>query len=303
MHRILPAPVLGFLLLASITLSTFAFGVPVFALAVVKFAVPHKGWRHWWTLRLVVVAEAWIRLNNLLLAVSIPTRFEFRGLDDARLRRDGRYLVSSNHQTWADVLVLQRLFLDRIPFLRFFIKRELVWLPVLGFAWWALDMPFMKRYSAAKLKKRPDLRGKDLETTRRACERFRAGPISIMNFVEGTRFSQDKRERHGSPYRHLLKPKAGGIAAVLDAFSGDLDTLVDTTIAYSRPNADFWDFLCGRIASLVAEVEVVEIPADLRRGNYADDEVYRDALQSWVRLRWERKDERLASLQREILEP
>lgn len=301
MHRILPAPVLGFLLLASITISTFLFGVPVFAVAVVKFAIPQKAWRHWWTLRLVVVAETWIRLNNLMISLALPTRFEFRGLDDPRLKPDGRYLVSSNHQTWADVLVLQRILIDHIPFLRFFIKQELIWLPVLGFAWWALDMPFMKRYSAAKLKKRPELRGKDLETTRRACDHFRKGPISIMNFVEGTRFSPEKRDRHGSPHRHLLKPKAGGIAAVLDAFSGDLDTLVDVTVVYGKAGADFWDFLCGRIPRVIAEVDVVEIPVDLRRGNYADDEAYREKVQTWVRLLWERKDERVEALQREAV--
>jgi len=296
MYRFLPAPVLGFLLLSAITIHTIAYGVPIFVLAIIKFAVPHKGWRHWWTNGLVVTAETWIRGNNLMISLALPTRFEFRGLDDPRLKRDGRYLVSSNHQTWADVLVLQRILIRDIPFLRFFIKSELIYLPVLGFAWWALDMPFMKRYSPAKLAKHPELRGKDLETTRRACDHFRVGPISIMNFVEGTRFSPEKRDKHGSPHKHLLKPKAGGIAAVLDAFSGDLDTLVDVTIVYSKPGADFWDFLCGRVATVLAEVRVEEIPEDLRRGSYTDDEAYRERVQAWVRMLWERKDERVAAL-------
>ncbi len=296
MYRFLPAPVLGFLLLSAITISTFAFGVPIFALAVVKFAIPHKGWRHWWTQALVFVAETWIRGNNLMISASLPTRFEFRGLDDPRLRRDGRYLVASNHQTWSDVLVLQRILIRDIPFLRFFIKRELIYLPVLGFAWWALDMPFMKRYSPDYLAKHPELRGKDLETTRRACDHFRRGPISIMNFVEGTRFSPEKRDKHGSPHSHLLKPKAGGIAAVLDAFSGDLDTLVDVTVAYGRPNTDLWAFLSGKVPTVLAEVTVEEIPVDLRRGNYSDDEAYRERVQAWVRRLWERKNERIVAL-------
>ncbi|MFN2375351.1 MAG: acyltransferase [Candidatus Binatia bacterium] len=301
MYRFLPSPVLGLLLLSGITVSTILFGIPVFVLAVIKFAVPHEGWRHWWTEQLAVVAETWIRGNNLMVSACLPTRFEFRGLDDPRLRRDGRYLVSSNHQTWADVMVLQRILIRDIPFLRFFIKSELIYLPVLGFAWWALDMPFMKRYSPAKLAKHPELRGKDLETTRRACDHFRRGPISIMNFMEGTRFSPEKRDRHGSPHRHLLKPKAGGLAAVLDAFSGDLDTLVDVTIVYSKPGADLWDFLSGKVPKVLAEVRVEEIPVELRRGNYGEDEAYREKVQAWVRELWERKDERLEELKLEAL--
>jgi 1-acyl-sn-glycerol-3-phosphate acyltransferase len=296
MYRFLPAPVLGLLLLSSITISTILYGIPMFILAVFKIAIPNEAWRHWWTQRLVFTAETWIHLNNLMISAALPTRFEFRGLDDPRLKRDGRYLVASNHQTWADVLVLQRILIPYAPFLRFFIKQELIYLPVLGMTWWALDMPFMKRYSPAKLAKHPELRGKDLETTRRACDHFRRGPISIMNFIEGTRFSPEKRDKYGSPHLHLLKPKAGGIAAVLDAFSGDLDTLVDVTIVYSKPGTDFWDFLTGRVRKVLAEVRVEEIPVELRRGNYSDDAVYRERVQTWVRELWERKDERITAL-------
>ncbi|HXC49465.1 MAG TPA: acyltransferase [Candidatus Limnocylindrales bacterium] len=302
MYRFLPGPLLGLLLLMAITINTFVCFVPILFLAVIKFAIPNDRWRHWWTRPLVVVAEAWIHGNNFFQRLALPTRFEFRGLDDPRLRRDGRYLVASNHQTWTDVLLLQYLLIDHIPFLRFFIKSELIYFPLLGFAWWALDMPFMKRYSAAKLARHPELRGKDFESTRRACDRFRLGPISIMNFVEGTRFSPAKRDQYKSPHSHLLKPKAGGIAAVLDAFSGDLDTLVNVTIAYSRPNMDFRDWLTGKVERVIAEVTVETIPQDIRRGNYTDDTVYRERVQAWVRELWEHKNERLVALMNEMSE-
>jgi len=296
MYRLLPAQLLGFLLLSSMTISTILFGIPIFVLAIVKFAVPHEGWRHWWTQALVFVAESWIRLNNLMETIALPTRFVVRGGDDPRLRRDGRYLVASNHQTWSDVLVLQRALTRYIPFLRFFIKQELIYVPVLGFAWWALDMPFMKRYSPDFVARHPELRGKDVETTRRACDRFRTGPISIMNFAEGTRFSPEKRDKFGSPHRNLLKPKAGGLAAVLDALSGDLHTLVDVTIAYSKPNADFWDLMTGKIRCVIVDIAVVEILDSVRRGDYGNDEAYRERVQSWVRELWESKDVRVGKL-------
>lgn len=300
MYRFLPAPLLGFLLLSAITISTILYGVPMLTLAVVKLSVPNAAWRRWWTRWLVFVAETWIRLNNVMLSASLPTRFEFRGLEDPRLQRRGRYLVISNHQTWVDVMMLQRILIRDAPFLRFFIKSELIYLPVLGVTWWAMDMPFMKRYSAATLAKHPELKGKDLETTRKACEHFRHGPISIMNFIEGTRFSPEKRDHDGSLYRHLLKPRAGGVAAVLDAFSGDLDTLVDVTIVYSKPGMDLWDFFCGRVDKVLAEVHVEDIAPELRRGDYATDAAYRERVQTWVRELWERKDRRLDELTRQV---
>lgn len=296
MYRFLPAPILGLLTLTIIVLNTLVVGLPLLAVAAVKFVIPGQGWRRWWTRVLLVIAEGWTRSNHYILGFTQPTRWDFHGLSDKRLSTKGRYLVTSNHQTWSDVLVLQRILTGYIPFLRFFIKKELFWLPVLGQAWWALDMPFMQRYSAAKLARHPELRGKDLEATRRACEHYRGGPISIMNFVEGTRFEQDKHDAQQSPYRHLLKPKAGGMAAVLDAFSGDLTTLVDITIVYDPPRPNFWDFLSGKVKRVQAEVEVSEISAELRCGDYIGDEVYRERFQTWMRELWDAKDDRYEAI-------
>ena len=135
---------------------------------------------------------------------------ESRGVEG--LLRDGWYLVIANHQTWVDIVILQAVFNRRIPFLKFFIKQELIWFPLLGIAWWAMDMPFMKRFSPSYLAKNPHMKGKDRETTRRACEKFRDTPTSVLNFIEGTRFSENKRVDRKSPYNHLLQPRAGGLA-------------------------------------------------------------------------------------------
>ncbi len=296
MYRFLPAPILAFLTLSLIVLNTFVVGGVLLPLALVKVAVPVQGWRRAWTRVLLVVAECWTRLNAVILALTQPTCWEFHGLDNPALTTQGRYIVTSNHQTWSDVLLLQRLLTGYIPFLRFFIKQELFWLPILGQAWWALDMPFMKRYSAAVLAKHPELRGKDLEATRRACEQFRHGPISIMNFIEGTRFTKGKHDAQKSPYRHLLKPKAGGMAAALDAFSGDLSTLVNVTIVYSSGRPNLWEFLSGTVERVIAEIEVIEIPMELRCGDYAEDAAYRESVQDWIRLLWEAKDDRFEEL-------
>lgn len=301
MYRFLPAFLLGLLTAAAVILNTFLVGGFLLLVAVVKIVVPISAWRAFWTQALTAIAEFWIHVNSAIIALTQPTVIELRGFDDPRLRRDGRFLVASNHQTWSDVPILQHVLIPHAPFLRFFIKRELIWLPVLGLAWWALDMPFMKRYSAATLARHPELKGEDIKTTRRACEKFRRGPISIMNFIEGTRFSPAKRDARKSPYRHLLQPKAGGLAAVLDALSGDLDTLVNLTIVYGREGATFWDFLTGRLPRVLVEVTVEDIPPDLRGGDYLEDEAYRARFQEWVRLLWEAKDRRLDELIPEVL--
>ncbi|MBI5503259.1 MAG: 1-acyl-sn-glycerol-3-phosphate acyltransferase, partial [Deltaproteobacteria bacterium] len=137
MHRILPAPLLGLLALSLVVLNTFAVGGVLLPVAAVKFAIPADGWRRAWTRVLLLIAECWTRLNAVILALTLPTRWEFSGLDNPALSTRGRYIVTSNHQTWCDVLLLQRILTGYIPFLRFFIKQQLFWMPILGQAWWA----------------------------------------------------------------------------------------------------------------------------------------------------------------------
>jgi 1-acyl-sn-glycerol-3-phosphate acyltransferase len=150
------------------------------------------------------------RLQQWLDGADAEGNWDVQGI--AGLDPRGWYLVNCNHQSWADILVLQHLLTHRIPLLKFFLKQQLLWVPVMGLAWWALDFPFMRRHSEEVLKAHPELRGKDQEATRLACEKFSLIPTSVMNFCEGTRFTPTKHQRQQSPYRHLLRPKAGGIA-------------------------------------------------------------------------------------------
>ena len=134
------------------------------------------------------LAEAWASINNAVLSLHDNPEWDLDipgGLD-----RKGCYLVNCNHQTWVDIAVLQRCFNRRLPFFRFFLKSQLIWVPFLGITWWALDFPFMKRVSRQQLARRPELKGKDLESARKACEKFRNIPVAMMNFPEGTRFTQ-----------------------------------------------------------------------------------------------------------------
>lgn len=275
-----------------IILSTVVHTTPLFLVALLKWLVPLHPSRALCARVLVRIAESWIGLNSRLMDMFTPTRFRVDGLEG--LRRDGHYLVLANHQSWVDILVMQRVLNRKIPFLRFFLKSQLIWVPLLGLAWWALDFPFMKRASRKQLAKRPELAAKDIIATRRACEKFKGIPVSIMNFVEGTRFTAEKHARQGGTYKHLLRPKAGGVAFVLDAMGNALHSVVDVTIAYPAGTPTLMDLIAGRIPEVVLHVRQRGIPEVLLQSDYEKDAASRVRFQRWINAIWADKDELLS---------
>jgi 1-acyl-sn-glycerol-3-phosphate acyltransferase len=270
-----------------LALNTVLHVLALFSLTFLKLLSPMRTIRLACSRALVAVAESWIGVNNILFGVFTRIRWQVEGLD--RLRRDGNYLVLCNHQSWVDIPVLQKVFNRRIPFLRFFLKSQLIWVPLLGPAWWALDFPFMKRYSKEALIRHPELQGKDREATRRACEKFRHMPVSVMNFVEGTRFTPAKHDAQSSPYRHLLRPKAGGLAFVLDAMGEALHAVLDVTIVYPQGRPTMMDLIAGRVRDI--RVHVRELPIDAAlMGSYDEDTAFRGRVKLWVNTLWHEKD-------------
>jgi len=267
--------------------NTLFWCIPLFALVAAKAAVPLESWRRRCSRILNAVAENWIWVNNANQNLLGHTRLDVQGLESTQ--RAGWYLVLANHQSWVDILVLQRIFHRKIPFLKFFIKKELFWLPFLGQAWWALDFPFVKRYTRKHLQKNPHLKGKDLEITRKACRKFKKIPVSIMNFVEGTRFTPLKHRRQRSPYPYLLKPKAGGIAFVLASLEDRIRQVLDVTIVYPDGVTSFWSFLCGKIRTVKVRVRSFPVTRELI-GDYAGDENFRAGLQHWLNDIWAEKN-------------
>lgn len=268
---------LASLLLVINTLVIFACMIPV---ALVKLVLRFPAaWRVTDDL-LNRLAEAWILVNVGWITLVRRVQWDIEGLTELKPR--GWYLLASNHQSWADIMVLQKVFLHRIPFLKFFLKHELIYVPVVGLAWWALDFPFMRRKGGTS----------DLEATRKACERFRLIPTSVINFLEGTRFTRAKHDAQRSPFQYLLKPKVGGIATALATMGEKFDALLDVTIHYPDGVPTFWDLLCGRVHKIVVRVRTVEIPPELVAPNAAP----RGRMQSWVQEVWEEKDRCLHEL-------
>lgn len=288
MLSFLPPFILGPVSFLLFVLNTAFWGGLLLLLIPAKVLVPSRPWKAGCTRLMTGVAEAWTSGNNLGLDLTQRIRWDIQGTAD--LARRASYLVSCNHQSWVDIVVLQKALNRRIPFPKFFLKRGLAWVPVLGQAWWALDYPFMRRHSREYLEAHPEKRGEDLETTKRACERFRGMPVTILNFLEGTRFTALKHEQQESPYRHLLMPKAGGMAFVLESMGGRLRSLLDVTVVYPEKRARFWDLFTGRIGRVVVRVRELSIPEEFLNGSYLEDAHLRERFQAWVRQVWQEKD-------------
>lgn len=289
----LPGSIKGALAVLLALLNTLFWFTPLLPLAILKFAVRVKPATRLFDRALNWVCTTWANGNKAIIDLLHDIDWEIEG--DEGLSKEEWYLVVSNHQSWADILALQYALNDVIPYFRFFLKDQLKWFPILNVAWWALDYPYMTRYSKDYLEKNPHMKGRDLEITKKSCERFRDTPVAIMNFVEGTRFRDDKHERQGSPYKHLLKPRAGGVAFVMEALGDRISTLLDVTIAYPGGRREIWDFMCGRVPAVRMRIRRLDIGQELR-GDYENDPAFKASFQEWVNSLWGEKDEILDEL-------
>lgn len=295
MFSFLPEKIKGILSVIIFIINTLFWVSLLLIISIFRILVPLKFWYRIISEISILIANCWITVNNF--TISLLHKIEWDVEYSGDLKMNDWYLVLSNHQTWVDIIVLQKIFLHKIPFLKFFLKKELIWVPVLGPAWWSLEFPFMKRYSKEFLQKNPHLKGKDIESTRRACEKYKTMPISIMNFMEGTRFSESKHNRQQSPYKNLLKPKAGGISLVMNTMGNLLHKIADVTIYYPEGPKTFWEFLCGKTTKITVKVNIITITGKIR-GDYVNDQEFSRKFQLWLNDFWRKKDKLLTELKK-----
>jgi len=293
MLNFFPAPLLIIFSFSFYAINTVFWLIPILVFSFFKALIPLAFSQKIFSYLLDLMASNWVAVNTFNQKLFTKMELKVTGLEE--LNERDWYLILANHQSWVDILVLQRALHGKTPFLKFFLKKELLYVPILGLAWWALDFPFMQRYTQAFLKKNPHLRGKDLESTRKACAKFKHNPVSVMSFIEGTRFTQAKHDKQKSPFKHLLKPKAGGIAFVLDAMGEHLTTLVDVTIYYPEGIPTFVDCLRGHIKNVHIEIHTRAIDNELS-GDYMNDRNHKIAFQKWLTKFWHEKDARLEKI-------
>jgi len=240
------------------------------------------------------VMWSWATINMALLSLSNSVEWDIEGGEG--LNKDGWYLLISNHLSWTDIVVLCSVFKDRIPMPKFFLKHQLLYVPFVGMGCWALDMPFMRRYSREYLIRNPEKRGQDLQTTRRSCEKFKFHPTTVVNYVEGTRFDHRKKRSVRSPYQHLLSPKSGGVAYTLAAMGEQFENIIDVTLAYpDNVDKPFRDLLMGRMKRIVIRIRVLPVDDNVS-GDYFNDKPYKRQFQQWLGNVWQEKDDVLKQI-------
>lgn len=291
MLSFLPSPLKGILSFLIYLINTILLTVPLILVSLLKFILPFRPVVVILDRILMAIAGLWIHINSLTTDLFCNIDWDIRGLDKLNPRE--WYLVLSNHQSWVDILVLQKILHTKIPMLKFFLKKELIWVPFLGLAWWALDFPFMKRYSQQFLAQNPHLKGKDLESTRKACQKFKHTPVSIMNFVEGTRYTPEKAKT--SAFSHLLTPRAGGIAFVLGSMGQCLNHIIDVTIVYPGRVPSFWSFISGKTRKIIVDFQLLEVGWHIK-GDYFNDPVFRERFCEWLNQLWLDKDQKIDRL-------
>lgn len=282
-----------------VLINTLVCIVPLIIFALLKLFIPIHRLREACFEAVRLIAATWISINILIFRYLTPTYWDIRG--QQKLSRNESLLIISNHQSWVDIPALMVAVHGKAPFFTFFLKRELIWVPLLGLAWWALEYPFMRRHSKEQLEKNPKLRGEDLEITRKACDRLRGRPVSLVNYLEGTRFTPAKHQEQKSPYQYLLKPKSGGVAFTLSAMNDQLAYYLDVTLVYpgERPPT-FWDLVSGKVGQVIIDIQKHPIPEAMTQGDYQQDPVFREAFQTWINQLWQRKDQRIALLRAEL---
>ena len=294
MLNFLPTPMVAIIATTLLLINVFFWCSLLLLVALIKVLIPINVIRLMIDPILIKIAEGWVLCNSGWMKLTQNTQWDVEGLGE--LKYKGWYLVNANHQSWVDILVLQHVFNGKIPLLKFFLKKELIKVPIMGLCWWALDFPFMQRFSKEYLEKHPEMKGKDLETTRKACEKFSIIPTSVMNFLEGTRFTQKKYEKQQPPYRYLLKPKAGGIAFALNAMGDKFNSLLNITIVYPDGIPTFGDFLAGKVKRVIVRVKEEAIPEGFTQKDYNNDPEFRAEFQHWTHQLWLEKDDLIHEL-------
>jgi 1-acyl-sn-glycerol-3-phosphate acyltransferase len=286
----------GVLATAFIVVNTIWWASCIYLVGAVRALLPNERARVRLSIVMSSLADGWVRCNKWMLRVLRITRIEANWNQASGLSPRGWQIIISNHQGWSDILVLQTMFLGKVPPLKFFVKRVLIWIPGIGLAMWLLGFPYVRRFPREQLEANPTLRQIDRAATLKACEVFKRYPASVLNFVEGTRFTAEKHAAQTSRYARLLMPKTGGLGYVIAGLGNRVNQATDVTIYYPSGVPTFWDFLCGKCSVVRVDVRSLPIPMALQAGGDELSEEGRDQLRHWVDEIWSAKDARLGAL-------
>ena len=267
--------------------NTLILAILMIPLGIIKFLIPIKSLRASFTKIIIKIGEIWISVNSLWVIKLHKPNLEIHGQEN--LDGNSWFLSTSNHQSAADIFIVQLITNRKIPMLKFFIKYELIYVPIIGICWWALDMPFLKRYTQDQIEKNPKLKGRDYKKMKKSLEHYSLHPVSIFSYAEGTRFSEKKHADQKSEFKNLLKPKEGGLAIALSNVN-KIKELIDITIIYDSENLSFWNYLCGNIKNIKIFISKIKIPEKYLVETLISSDELRSDFKLWLNNRWKEKD-------------
>ena len=280
----------GILSVTLLTVNTVVVCIPLVIFAPIRFFGPQSARDYFNRMLDHWVIDGWVGINraifNALRLTSVHITWE--GAED--VSRQQWYMVISNHQSWTDIVLLQTSLMGRLPPIKFFTKRQLLWIPFLGQAMWMLGFPYVRRMSKAQMTRNPKLIKSDRQATLDACEGFRNHPTTVLNFLEGTRFTAAKHASQKARFEHLLNPKIGGLSYVMSGLNDHLHKLVDITISYPQGTPTFWEFMQGLCPEVEMLIQCRTIPSEAREQS---DSQQRKVLAPWIESLWQEKDQRL----------
>ena len=279
--------IIGITSITILVLNTFILSCLLIPLGIIKFFLPITTLKVLFTKFIIKVGELWIFTNKIWVKALHNPKWQIIGKEN--IKSDGWTIATSNHQSFADIFLLQDITNRKMPMLKFFMKHVLIYVPVIGLSWWALDMPFLKRYTKKQLENNPELHGKDVREMKRALKHYALYPVTVFSFAEGTRFTIKKNLQQKSPFKNLLKPKEGGLATALSLVN-EIDSLIDFTIKFDTKKRSFWDYLCGRMNSVKVIIREIKIPAKYLNIDILENKILRSEFKDWLHVIWNEKD-------------
>ena len=126
--------------------------------------------------------RAAVRINSFWMQRVVGIEITIEG----SINRHPNPIVVCNHQSWFDIPLVQEVIAGQGPIVQFLIKRELVWVPIIGWICLVLNFPMLNRSGAASD------RALDLAAIESAAQKLGRAPCALLVFAEGSRFSTEK---------------------------------------------------------------------------------------------------------------
>jgi len=288
----------GIVIAILLSLNAILLPCTVLFLSIMRLLIPLSRWRYVCDkINQVTLPPIWVAINKAILKLNTSLHWDIEGVGDDKLAADAWYFLISNHRGYADILVIDYAFSGKIPKIKFFMKRQLLWLlPFVGLACRAMGYPFLYRATKRQIKKNPALKGRDVASIKDACKTCARWPTALLNFLEGTRFTLEKQTKLSSPYQHLLPPNTLGFALPLQALADLKPSIINITLVYPGVvSPSLWKLISGQIKQVVVRYEVLPFDPSLQ-GDALNDRRFRLHFRQFVNRLWSEKEVLIQSL-------